>query len=162
MKERDKYKINGNIEAYKTLRNKVSCLIECAKKETYMYQSKIKEGHSNPKSIWKLFNELGANRKSTSDEPNLNINVGDRVITNESDLTGVFNSYFVNVASNLKEAIIPSDFEIINDYVNSKVPTNTEFLIAPTNETFVMNFISSLNVNKSTGTDKIGPKILKL
>ena len=78
MKERDKYKINGNIEAYKTLRNRVSCLIECAKKETY--QSKIEDGHSDPKSIWKLFKELGANRKSTSDELNLNINVGDRVI----------------------------------------------------------------------------------
>ena len=160
MKERDKYKINGNIEAYKTLRNKVSSLIECAKRETY--QSKIEEGHSDPKSIWKLFKELGANRKNTSDEPNLNINVGDRVITNESDLTGVFNSYFVNVASNLREPIIPSDFEILNDFVKSKVPTNTEFLIAPTNETFVMNFISSLNVNKSTGIDRIGPKILKL
>ena len=94
---------------HNTLRNRVSCLIECAKKEAY--QSKIEDGHSDPKSIWKLFKELGANRKSTSDEPNLNINVGDRVITNESDLTGVFNSYFVNVASNLKEPIIPSDFE---------------------------------------------------
>ena len=158
MKERDSKKINGNIEAYKTLRNKVSSLIECAKKE-----SKI-EGHSDPKSIWKLYKELGVNRKSTSDKPNLNINVGDRVIhvTNESDLTGVFISYFVNVASNLKEQIIPSDFEILNGYVNSKVPANTEFPIASTNETFVMNFISSPNVNKSTGIDKIGPKILKL
>ena len=134
--------------------------MERAKKETYQF--KIEEGHSDPKAIWKLFKELGANRKRSSDEPNLNINVGDPVITNESDLTGVFNSYFVNVASNLTGPIIPSDFEILDDYVKSKVPTNTEFLIVPTNEIFVMNFISSVNVNKSTGIDKMGPKILKL
>ena len=43
------------------------------------------------------------------DGPNLNINVGDRVVTDESDMPEVFNSYFVNVASNLKEPIVPSN-----------------------------------------------------
>ena len=38
------------------------------------------------------------------------------MVTNESDLTDVFNSYFVYVASNLKEPIIPLDFEILNEY----------------------------------------------
>ena len=73
-----------------------------------------------------------------------------------------FNSYFVNVAANLKEPITPSNFEILNDYVNSKLPSSTEFIISPTNETFVNKFLSALNVNKSTGIDNIGPKILKL
>ena len=73
MKERNKHKINGHIEAYKALRNKVSSLIEKAKAEAY--QSKIKEGHSDPKSIWKLFKELGANGKSDNDDPKLNIYV---------------------------------------------------------------------------------------
>ena len=53
MKERNKCKLNGNIEEYKYLRNKVSRLIEVAKQETY--QSKIEEGKSDPRSIWKLF-----------------------------------------------------------------------------------------------------------
>ena len=114
MKERNKYKINGNIEAYKVLRNKVSRLIENAKKETY--QSKIAEGQSDPRSIWKLFKELGANGKGSKDGSNINLKLGHRLVTNESDLTEIFNSYFVNVASNLKEPSIPPDFEIINDY----------------------------------------------
>ena len=84
------------------------------------------------------------------------------MVTNVSELKDVFNSYFVNVASNLKEPIIPSDFEILNEYVKSKIPMNTEFLIALTNETFVNNFLSMLNLNRSTGIDNIGPKILKL
>ena len=42
MKEHDKYKLNGNIETYKIIRNEVSSLIEQAKKRTY--QTKIEEG----------------------------------------------------------------------------------------------------------------------
>ena len=38
---------------------------------------------------------------------------------------------------------------------------NTEFLMAPTKRTFVNNFLSMLNLNKSTGIDNIGPKFLK-
>ena len=49
MKERNKCKLNDNIEEYKYLRNKVSRLIEVAKQETY--QSKIEEGKSDPRSI---------------------------------------------------------------------------------------------------------------
>ena len=52
MKERNKCKINGNLDAYKHLRNKVSKQIEIEKKNTY--QSKIEEGRSDPKSIWKI------------------------------------------------------------------------------------------------------------
>ena len=160
MKERDKCKINGNIDEYKILRNRVSSLIERAKTETY--QAKIEEGQSDPKSIWKIFKELGTNKKGSNDESNLNINLGDRVITDDSDLTDVFNSYFVNVAANLKEPITPSNFEILDNYVKSKLPINTEFVNPPANEIFVNKFLSDLNANKSTGIDNIGPKILKL
>ena len=55
MKERNKCKINGNITAYKELRNKVTNLINIAKKKTY--QSKIEEGRSDPRTIWKLFKD---------------------------------------------------------------------------------------------------------
>ena len=70
MKERNKCKINGHMNAYKHLRNKVSKQIEIAKKNTY--QSKIEEGQSDPKFIWKIFKELGANRKTNSSESNIN------------------------------------------------------------------------------------------
>ena len=66
MKDRDKYKLNGNIETYKIIRNKVSSLIEQAKKRTY--QMKIEEGKDDPKTIWKLFKELGANGKGMERE----------------------------------------------------------------------------------------------
>ena len=50
MKERDKCKKSGNLELYKTLRNKISSLIKESKKATY--KSKIDEGKIDPRSIW--------------------------------------------------------------------------------------------------------------
>ena len=42
MKERDKSKINGKIDEYRILRNKISKMIDKAKKE--MYRNKLEEG----------------------------------------------------------------------------------------------------------------------
>ena len=52
MKERKKCKLNGNVDAYKMLRNKVTYLIEIVKEKTYQW--KIEEGKSEPRIIWKL------------------------------------------------------------------------------------------------------------
>ena len=160
MKERNKCKINGNLDAYKHLRNKVSKQTEIKKKNTY--QSKIEEGRSDPKSTWKIFKELGANRKTNSSESNINIKLGEQMIISETDLAELFNDYFVNVASNLKEPVTLSDNELLNNFVQPKVPTTTKFKIPLTTLTFVRNFLSNLNINKSTGLDNIGPRILKL
>ena len=97
MKERNKCKINGNMDAYKHLRNKIPKQIEMAKKNTY--QSKIEEGQSDPRSIWKIFKELGANRKTNSSESNINIKQGEQMITNETDLAELFNDYSENFPS---------------------------------------------------------------
>ena len=66
IKERIKCKFNGNIEDYKQLRNKVSTMIKSAKQS--MYKTKLEKGKVNPSSIWKLFIELGAGKKSKSQE----------------------------------------------------------------------------------------------
>ena len=42
MKERDKFKINGKMDEYRNLRNKISTMIANAKKE--IYQNKLEEG----------------------------------------------------------------------------------------------------------------------
>ena len=49
------------MEGYKILRNKVTAMIDIAKKETY--QCKIEDGKNDPRSIWKIFNEVGMKNK---------------------------------------------------------------------------------------------------
>ena len=111
MKERKKCKLNGNVDAYKKLQNKVTNLGEIAKHKTY--QSKIEEGKSNPRKIWKLFKEFGINCKRNGGENNFGIKCDNNMITNESDLAELFNNYFVNVASKLKEPVINSCLDIV-------------------------------------------------
>ena len=55
-----------------------------------------------------------------------------------------------------------SDFEELQNYVESKVTSNTEFTIPFTNVTFVRKFLTNLNVNKSTGLDNIGPRVFTI
>ena len=78
------------------------------------------------------------------------------------DLSELFNHYLVTVASNLKESITVSDNELLINFIQSKVPNTTEFNIPLTDLSFIRTFLSNLNVNKSTGLDNIGPRILKL
>ena len=64
IKERDKCKVNGEIDEYRILRNKVSMMIDSAKKETY--QMKVEEGKDDPRSIWKIFKQFGACKKEST------------------------------------------------------------------------------------------------
>ena len=123
---------------------------------------KIKEDRSDPKSIWKIFKELGANRKANSCESNIKITLGEQLITNESDSSELFNDDIDTVASNLKEPRTLLDNELLINFIQSKVPNTSEFYIPLTNMPFIRTFISNLNVNKSTGLENIGPRILKL
>ena len=101
------------------------------KKKTY--QSKIEEGKSDPRTTWKLFKEFGINCKGNGCENNFGIKCDNNTIKNESDLAELFNNYLVNEASKLKEPIINSEFERLNNFVQSKIPSDTEFKIPLTN-----------------------------
>ena len=98
-------------------RNKVTNLFETAKHKTY--QSKIEEGKSDPRTICKLFKEFGINCKRNGCENKFGIKCDNNIITNESDLAELFINYFVNIASKLKEPIINSAFERLNNFVQS-------------------------------------------
>jgi len=52
MKERDKFKARHDDINYKLYRNKVSELINSAKKKSY--ENKIVKGQNDPSSIWKI------------------------------------------------------------------------------------------------------------
>ena len=135
MKERKKCKLHGNVDAYKKLRNKVTNLFETAKHKTY--QSKIEEGKSDPRTIWKLFKEFGINCKRSGCENKFGIKCDNNIITNESDLAELFINYFVNVASKLKEPIINPAFERLNNFGQSKALSDIEFKIPLINTGFI-------------------------
>ena len=95
MKERDKFKINGKMDEYRTLRNKISSMIANAKNE--MYQNKLEEGQNDPRTIWKIFRQFGACNKKGPTESYLGIKVNENFVTNEQVVADLFNEFFVNV-----------------------------------------------------------------
>ena len=49
------------MDEYRLLRNKVSTMIDTARKEAY--QTKVEEGKDDPRSIWKLFKQFRLHKK---------------------------------------------------------------------------------------------------
>ena len=78
IKDRNKCKLNGNVEAYKILRNKDSGMIDIAKKETYQF--KIEECKYDPRSIWKILNEVGMKSKDNANTSNFKMKLKENVI----------------------------------------------------------------------------------
>ena len=160
IKERDKCKVNGKIDEYRILRNKVSMMIDSAKKETY--QTKVEEGKDDPRSIWKLFKQFGACKKGSTKVNNFELNMNNETISNDLDIANVFNDYFVNIPSKLKEPIQPSEFKLLQNFVDSKVHDGINFTIPLVNYSFVNTYLSYMDVTKATGLDSIGPRLLKI
>ena len=68
----------------------------------------------------------------------------DKIITNEADIAGIFNNYFINIASKLKEPTLKADFEVLKNFVGDKVPNDIEFKIPLTNHSFIRQFYQNL------------------
>ena len=160
IKERDKCKVSGKMDEYRILRNRVSMMIDSAKKETY--QTRVEEGKDDPRSIWKLFKQFGTSKKGIAKDNNFEIKINNKTISNDLDIANGFNDYFVNIPSKLKEPIQPSEFTRLKDFVDSKVNDDTNFTIPLVNCSFVNNYLSNIDATKATGLDSIGPKLLKI
>ena len=53
-------------------------------------------------------------------------------------------TFFINIASKLKEPTLKADFEILKNFVGDKVPNDIEFNIPLTNHAFIRKiFIKS-------------------
>ena len=73
-----------------------------------------------------------------------------------------FNNFFVNIASKVKEPTINTNHEKLREFCQSKLPADTKFIIPQISNESVLKFLSNIDINKATGTDMIGPRLLKL
>ena len=82
-KKKNKKK-QGMFHEYKVMRNTVSDLIQESKRSSY--KSKIEQGQDDPRSIWRIFKELGASNKTSSDDEYFSIKQGETIISGETEL----------------------------------------------------------------------------
>ena len=66
---------------------------------------KIEDGKNDPRSVWKLFQQCGTNKKESSNDNSFEIKVNDNIISNDQAIANAFNDFFVNIPSKLKEPI---------------------------------------------------------
>ena len=87
------------------------------------------------------------------------ISQGEHLITNSYDIANIFNNSFSSLADTAKESIMSSR-KHFSDYHNNQC--NNSIFIKPTDREEVVNIISTLNRNKSSGPKSILYKILNL
>ena len=160
IKSRDRHKSLGNKDHYKYWRNKVTKLISKSKKD--QYQTYIENNKDNPSSIYKIFQEVGAGKGPHRQSVIESINNGDSQTEDPTQIANVFNEYFVNIATKLKEPVTSINHDKLKEFCDSKLPVDTKFVIPNIEKATVLKFLSNIDVNKATGTDSIGPRLLKL
>ena len=159
MKCRDRHKSLGNHDEYKVWRNKVIKLIQNGKKT--QYQTFISNNKGNPSSIYKLFKEVGAGKGPQKQSTIGSIKTGETLIEDSKEIASEFNNFFVNVASKLKEPITSTNHDKLKEFCQEKLPPDMKFEIPIIGRQKVLKFLSNIDINKATGTDMIGPRLLK-
>ena len=160
IKCRDRHKSLGNDKEYKFWRNKVIKLINNSKK--LQYQTFIDNNKDSPGSIYKIFQEVGAGKGQHRQPVVTSLKTGESLIEDSTEMANEFNNFFVNVASKLKECVINTDHDKLREFCQAKLPAETRFTIPPIQKEKVSKFLYHIDISKATGTDMIGPRLLKL
>ena len=87
---------------------------------------------------------------------------GDIPIEDPTEIANEFNEFFVNVATKLKEPVPNTNHDKLKEFCQSKLPSDMKFKIPQIQKEKVLKFLSTMDVSKATGTDMIGPRLLKL
>ena len=161
IRSRDRHKALSNVNEYKFWRNKVTKLIRNSKRDKY--QTFIENNKNKPGSIYKIFKEVGAGKgcQKQSNIPSV-INNENKHSEDPNEIANIFNDFFVNVAAKLKEPITTTSHEKLKEFCQSKISEDTKFTIPNIQKDKVLKFLSTIDTSKATGTDNIGPRLLKL
>ena len=131
------------------------------KSKKMQYRSLIEENNSKPSNVWKIFKELGATKNKSKCTTNT-ISVDGHEYTDSLEIANEFNKFFVTVASKLKEPNLQPNFERLDKFCDERIPKDTEFSIPFLTREKVEKYLKDLDLSKATGTDDIGPRLLKL
>ena len=156
---RDYYHKKKDMENDRKWRNIVTELIRKAKVE--YYRDSITQNKCTS-DIWKQLKEMTTTKVNNFTINNMTHN--GVTYQNQEEIANMYNAYISNLSETLKNnESLPFDEKVLSDYVNSKIPLlQPNFTIGYIHDDQVLKLLSSLNVNKSSGTDNLGPRILKL
>ena len=121
---------------------------------THYFQSNL----NDIKNTWKGIKEL-INIKPSKSKQKISLNINNKVITDETEISNAFNDFFSTVAGELSEKIVPSN-NSYDDFL--KNPNSNSFFVSPVSKEEIERTILSMKIGKSTGPNSIPTNVLKL
>ena len=89
------------------------------------------------------------------------VKVSDTVIEDPTEMANKFINFFVNAASKIKEPATNTNHDKLRGFCHEKLPEGTKFVIPSIQKEKVLKFLFNIGINKATGIDMIGPRLLK-
>ena len=167
-KARQEVKLSGNErhiahQKYKTLRNRVTSAIRY---DTIKHNDKRVEEAENENEVWKIIKESTAQ----NGEKKWKLKEEDTIIEDENKIADIFNNYFKEKITKLKEGIdkehVKEPLEKLKQKMASK---NLKFNLKQVSEKTVEKALKSMNKKKSSDTDGLsqekmidGTEVLKI
>ena len=141
-----------NYKNYKQLFEKVKL-----KSRIQYYSSQFKKYQDNAKETWRIMKEITGKIKVLDDTFPHKIIINNKEISDEKIIADEFNSYFINVGTNLA-AKIPHSGKHFSDYLSESrhILSEEQLTINEFREAF-----QSIKRNKACGFDEISPNVVK-
>ena len=146
-----------NLQLYKKFRNCVSN--ELKESKARYYHNYFLTNSQNMKNMWSGIKSIISHKSFTSSSINKIKGNDGNVTSDPSDMSNIFNNFYINVASSITKTI-PITPKSPLDYLTNRA-SNSLFL-TPVTPLEVKDIIDALNPSKSVGPNSIPIKLLKM
>ena len=146
-----------NLQLYKKFRNHV--YNELKESKARYYHNYFLTNSQNMKKMWSGIKSIVSHKSFTSSSINKIKGNDGNVASEPSDMSNIFNNFYINVASSITKTI-PITPESPLDYLTNRA-SNSLFL-TPVTPLEVKDIIDALNPSKSVGPNSIPIKLLKI
>ena len=165
----DKYPSNSNWEHYRKQRNYVTKL---RNKSIRHYFSKNCNLDKSSTKFWKIIKPF-MSQKSSPQNGCITLFDNEKIVNDPKEVCNIFNSHFSSCANHIGCSKPISDSDCMNSISDSfqthpsirsikEEKNSSSFQFTEIDIDQVYKLLSNINVKKSTGSDKISPRLLKL
>ena len=97
-----------------------------------------------------------------SEKPKIILNENEKMISNDLEVSEIFNNFFTNVAADIgKDYIFDAENHPSLEKIKERNFISDTFTFQPTSQAKISKIIDNFNIKKATGADKISVKLLK-
>ena len=153
-KEKDPFLKSLYLENFKKYRNKIVSL--CKLSKSNFFNKFFSDNQKNIGKVWEGVKSLISLRPVSPSHP-MCININNTPVTDPEILSESFNKYFTAIADDIRNNV-PYASKNFSSFL--KNPVADSIFLSPTDPTEVLDCISSLNRNKSSGPYSIPTNIL--